>query len=452
MPLSAEHRKTLLYYRQESLSLELKSIIDLRSREGQAKLIKAVHALYNRNGGVLLIGFSNSGEAVGLAQEILSEYTQDNAQTIISRHSTPLIEIELDFLEADNFKCPVIIVPSGVRIPISVKRGLTDQSDGTTHLKVGEVYFRTLSANGTPSSALFKTTDFSELLDVCFRNRGAEIIQLLRDVQWASMKNNESEVTDEEIGRSSLADFDKFFQAELEASPLAQDRIWLLKALTMKVAVTPLSPLTQRSPTEQLLNRVRSSNPNYTGWPVWLDSRGFHDQSTRPHVTNNGWNTLFNRDGWDGSPELEMLRVEPSGRLFLRRVLQDDLNTERPRGTVLDPLLLTHRVVEVIAAGTSILRGIGVDEETDAIFAFEWSGLSGRQLNAWTDITAYFRDQRAHDNSAVSIVRVPVSTSPWEVADFVAKAVDPLFALFEGFEMPKFNIEQMVSRVVKNSL
>ena len=58
------------------------------------------------------------------------------------------------------------------------------------------------------------------------------------------------------------------------------------------------------SATQDFLNLLNSSNPRYTGWPVWLDSRNFSDESARPHVFENAWEALIVPLGQTGAVTL----------------------------------------------------------------------------------------------------------------------------------------------------
>jgi hypothetical protein len=49
----------------------------------------------------------------------------------------------------------------------------------------------------------------------------------------------------------------------------------------------------ERLPDDVFLRTLASSNPQYTGWPVWLDSRGFSDQRSAPVVREKGWEALI---------------------------------------------------------------------------------------------------------------------------------------------------------------
>jgi hypothetical protein len=89
-------------------------------------------------------------------------------------------EVEIGFSTVGGQMHPVICVPDGIKTPLLVKTSLTGPG-GKTLLAAGDVYFRTLLANGTPSSAkLDLRHDFPVLLEVCFENREADIGRFLR--------------------------------------------------------------------------------------------------------------------------------------------------------------------------------------------------------------------------------------------------------------------------------
>jgi hypothetical protein len=47
-------------------------------------------------------------------------------------------------------------------------------------IRVGDVYCRTLNANGTASTAIAQPTDWRDIFDRCFENREADIGRFLR--------------------------------------------------------------------------------------------------------------------------------------------------------------------------------------------------------------------------------------------------------------------------------
>ncbi|MDN2714112.1 hypothetical protein [Janthinobacterium sp. SUN120] len=202
------------------------------------------------------------------------------------------------------------------------------------------------------------------------------------------------------------------------------------------------------------MNTVASANPQYTGWPVWMDTRGFQRTSDRPMVVDGAWQTFIN-DINDWSANFEFMRIDPVGELFLRRVMQDDLVPSRiTPGTALDVLLMVYRVAEVLAVGISIARATGWDQSEKAGFAFKWSGLEGRSLHAWANPNQFFFGASGVSNTlhANSFVEIPLDTPHSALAPHVAAAVAPLFASFNGFQVGLEAVEDCVRRMVERRI
>jgi hypothetical protein len=128
------------------------------------------------------------------------------------------------------------------------------------------------------------------------------------------------------------------------------------------------------------LNAVMGVNPQYTGWPVWLDSRGFIDQEAHPHVVEKAWQAFIVSLKKGRSAHADFMRLDPQGEFYLWRILQDDLTDQVRPGTVLDGVLVLIRVAEAIAVGLSIAKGLGWGDDARLGFAFRWAKLNGREL------------------------------------------------------------------------
>lgn len=140
----------------EGLNREIKRWIDPTTRAGIEKIVKSCFALRNRNGGYLLIGFDDStlqpDVANAVPADIQATFHIDTIQGIILRYASEPFEIAVGFGDRDGQQYPVIKIADGVRSPVAVRRSL-DNGSGRLLLSEGDVYFRTLSANGTASSA-----------------------------------------------------------------------------------------------------------------------------------------------------------------------------------------------------------------------------------------------------------------------------------------------------------
>ena len=99
-------------------------------------------------------------------------------QGIISKYASEPFEIEIAWAERDGRQYPIIVVPSGVKVPVAAKRELKDGS--RTALRIGAVYFRSLASNGTLSTTEARPSDWAEIVEICFDNREADVGRFIR--------------------------------------------------------------------------------------------------------------------------------------------------------------------------------------------------------------------------------------------------------------------------------
>ena len=466
MKIDENQIAALLHQPSEGLQVELKTWLDPRTNENIAKIVKAIFAIRNRNGGFLIIGFDNSTslpDRYSLGQDVGTLYHVDSIQEMVSHYASVSFEIAVVLRERDGQRHPVIAVPEGVRVPVVVKRDLSGHG-GKRLLREGDVYFRTLDSNGTPSSARLRPTDYRELLDICFENREADIgrflrrhlsgidgqtlatlmstggsdpMQRLRDGAFALIKNGTEAVETAAAHRGATSELQK-----------VQD------ALTLRVGLVLDPPKPEQLPTKEFLNRISASNPQYTGVPVWLDSRNFIEMADRPYVSERVWQALIvDLDGgWERL--FEFVRFDPSGKFYLQRILQDDLSDKVKPGVALDVELMIYRVAEVLAVGVSMARALGWNADDTGNFAFQWTGLKGRTLSSWVNPLRWIRPPagQSHSAEADAFVQVPVEIPHSALAPYVNLAVGPLFASFDGYAPSQDLIESCVRKMIERKM
>lgn len=227
-------------------------------------------------------------------------------------------------------------------------------------------------------------------------------------------------------------------------------------SLTWEIALVVNPEWEARVPDRAFLGKVLGSNPNYTGWPVWLDSRSFNDEGSRPVVRGGAWEALIAStvEGW--SAHLEFMRLDPRGRFYLRRALQDDQTPLKvAKGTALDPLVVIIRVAEAIAVGIAITNALigGVGEPRQLGFAFRWTGLANRVLKTWANPSVLMiGEPRAHDNEVSTYVELLSDTPVNAIAPAVHTATRDLFALFDGEVIPPHVVEDWSNRLIERRL
>ena len=298
MNIDENQIRSLLHRPSEGLQVEVMNWLDPRTSESVASIIKAIFAIRNRNGGFLVIGFDNDTllpDKYDLDESAESLYHIDDIQRIVSRYATASFEVAVALGDRDGQVHPVIVVPEGVRVPVIVKRELI-VNGGKKLLRVGDIYFRTLQSNGTPSSARILPADFPELLEICFENREADIGRFLR----RHLPGVDGRAVEALLGTGGAAppqrlrersftlieEATEAFQVAVAQHDQAAEFNEVKEALTMRVGLVLDPAKSDELPTREFMNKVSASNPEYTGWPAWLDSRSFAREADRAHVTD----------------------------------------------------------------------------------------------------------------------------------------------------------------------
>lgn len=467
--MNREQVAQLLERPTESLNIETKTWVDPREAEGKAKLIKAIFALRNRNGGTFIMGFNDTTldpDPCPLEGDLHTIFHLDSIQGLVTKFASEPFEIQVDCLPRNDALHPVIVAPEGVRVPVVVKANLmASDGSGRKLLSEGDLYFRTLLANGTPSSAKIKPGDYRDLLEICFENREADIGRFLRrhlggrerDAVFDALFPSTPKV---ETGLKArcvalMIRGDQAFEEENAVRPVTQAALWMPNPpLTIRVALC-LDPARDGvEPTQDFLRAFFSGNPNYTGWPVWLDTSRSGNPQSRPKVKGGAWQS-FVLELEAHSPHSDFMLLDPRGDFYLRRVMQDDLR--RPtakKDPRLDIKLMLYRVAEVFAVGLAVARACGWTKSDVAGFGIRWIGLAGRSLGAWANPIEWdvSGSGTAHNPEAGSFTPVSLETPVAALAPYVAQAVAPLFSVFDGYVAPMPLIEDCVRRMVERRM
>lgn len=444
----------------EGLPVEIKSWIDPASPEGTAKIVRACLAMRNQNGGFLIIGLHDKTlqpESKQMPANVRDTFHVDKVQQLVSRYSYEAFEIEVAFAKRDGLELPVVVVPGGVQYPIASKADL-NAPDGKRLIRAGDVYCRTLNSNGRASTAVAQPKDWRDIFDRCFENREADIGRFLRRHIGPSADKlflshfQPSQITLEQQALSFLDDGTNRFAKEAKARNLTGTAAEMENGAKFEAALIISPPKTDELATTAFYQTLAASNPRLTGWPIWLDSSGFVDQSARPVVSDDSWKTFIVEV--DAFNALDFQLLNPNGRFYFLRALQDDFADEAVPEKYLDPINTILRVAETIAVGISFARGLGwTPDETRLAFAFRWSKLKGRKLEPWANPGVYLSSNGISGTELVtSTVEIPLDTPLNAIAPAVETVVRRLFVVFNGYELPSKVIENWTRRLIERRL
>lgn len=484
--------QSLLLNPRESLDVELKQWLDPGTAEGTAKIAKACMALRNNNGGALVIGIQNDGtpDLPNRPAEFRMAFHQDAIQSIVGKYSSAQFEVTVQFIQREGQEYPVIRVPAGVTTPVACKADLKG-ANGEVLLKAGTVYVRTLNSNHAVSSAPAGWKDWDAVTKNCFDNREADIGAFLRRhlsgvdlVKLGDLirggQSSPPVASDPERQVPVLPPIlEPCARTTSTATALERVNDWMSEGFmqfsaqcrqrqiqvpeklgTLEGGFIIDGKIDPHKANQKFLNQLFPSMPHLSGWPFWLDSRFASFERDQPYVIEGGWEALLYEPKADMvGPHLDFWRIEPAGRFYHLRGLEDDMARARDsRGpepfTVLDFLLATSRVTEMIAIGLSFTAALGADPQTTSLaYSFRWRNLAGRALTCWVDPTRFFRAAAvAHQNEIVTTATVPLETPRAAIAPLVFDVTEPLFALFGGMQFQKSVIEGIVQDVVQRRL
>jgi hypothetical protein len=321
---------------------------------------------------------------------------------------------------------------------------------------------RSLSSNNTPSTTQAKSKDWNRLIEVCFDNREADIGRFIRrhlgsigaeqlnSLATVFTENLKPEVSKEDLLREYIQESEQHYEQALIDRDVTLPEHGAWEASLILKGEVP-----HHSTNQEFLNLLNSSNPGYTGWPVWLDSRQFGNENY-PYVIDGSWEALLIFLNTDFANNIDFMRLDPRGRFFLRRALEDDMeNTNRsPKAlTALDFGLTIWRTAEAIAVGIAFARSMGcLPEETTLAFAFKWTKLKGRQISSWAR-SNFGRSlpsiHSAYQDEVMTFVNVPLDTPLSAISQYVNQAVKPLFQIFGGFTLSEDSIEDITRNLIE---
>ena len=427
----------------ESLEVEIKNWLDLTSREDQANLAKAMIALANHGGGVVLMGFTEAPQGYVPSDQRpadLSNYSTDSINGVLRRFAEP--PFHCDTYQATDPATgqhhPAILVPGGHDVPIRSKRAGPDGkgiSQNTYYIR------RPGPASEPPQSG----QEWSQLLRRCIVNAKSELLD-----QFRLIITQGSAVPAQQDDRSTLDEWHETcigrwrdITAELEEDVDARFPHGFYSVAYMFSGVHDSF---QKSELQDALRRGRVS---YTGAPpfaMW----NYSDDQLYPY--NDGIECWLGDKHSRGHPHYaDYWRVSSGGMFFLMRGYQEDGQERIEPGTGFDLVLPTWKLGELLLHAASIAEQLGLAGEK-LTFAIRWNGLSGRKLiniGAPNRILVGRYVCRQDNHSAVfeTLTDGIRDTLP----ELVSEALTPLYELFAFFRLPPDLIVQELNHLRKGS-
>ena len=473
MNIDNTYIKNLVDNPSESLSVEIKSWIDPCDPEGISKIARTVLALRNHGGGYLIIGIDDGSllpDTANKPDDVRAVFHIDRIQSIISKYSSEPFEVKVEFPERDDQLIPVIAVPPGVITPVAAKSDLKNNSNGRNLISVNDVYVRSLRSNNTPSTTKVLWKDWPAIMEVFFDNREADVGRFLRrhlgrmdrekllEILLADSEGTQPEQTSEEFLENFLDESSNRFETVRK-----ERNVILPEHGTWEIALRIEGEIPEHHVDWNFLNLLHSNNPHLTGWPIWLDTRGFSRRfktAPKPYIFERVWEayivSLENKFSFNN---IEFMRLDPTGCFYSRRALHEDINTslvnERIQPfSVLDYRTQIVRCAEAFAVGIAFTKAMGCEStETNLAFAVRWQTLNGRRLTSLRSSgrleSLIYTNGKAYQDVVTTFVQVPMDTPLSALGEYVNQAVRDLYKIFDGYSLGKDEIENQVKRFIE---
>jgi hypothetical protein len=448
----------------ESLGLELKNWFDPDSFAGRAKLIKAIVALRNNDGGYLLIGFNNSDGTPNVADapdDAQTLFHVDKLTAMVTKVASSPFEIFVHYPAIDGKRFVVVEVPPGVKTPVITKSELKEGSN--IYVKMNCTYVRTLKSNHTPSTAEASWKDWPELIERCFENREADVGRFVRRHLASAMTGDMKDVLGHYLSASrppSAAD--QLLQFLDESFARYQARIEerahedLPEHGSMEFAASIDGEILEYRANQDFLNLIQSTNPKWTGWSAFSIMTNSEFPTFKPRVVDGAWEALVDIFGTGFLDDLTFWRACPDGKFYTYHGFEDDFSngdrTPEP-GTALEFVLAILRAAECLALSLYFAKAMGATDEGVLKIMYRWRGINGRTLSSWASPRRMMPPwYSAVQDEVVSTLDVPIETAPAALGGYVYQATAPLFEAFDGFSLKSETVEDIVSRLINRQL
>lgn len=426
----------------EDLDAEYKGWLDLGKESNRATLAKAVIALANHGGGVIVLGFEDlpTGLAPIPKPTDISHVTQDDINSAIHRYAEPQLHCSLHMVKHPESSSifPVIRVPGG-DVPVMSKR---DQTEGG--LGQHKAYVR---KPGPRSEEPQTAEEWRTLLDRCVRTRREGLLESIRGIVLGQVRASEPSGTSDALEEFMDLSRDRWLDV-VKGGPVDAPYRFPYGRYEFAMALTNAQPtvsLTELKNKLAVAQRIRTS-----GWPPFLDI-GVEGLNPYPFsdcieawlgrpLPNNIYNDSAHADFW---------RASLSGQLYIIRGYGEDVvdgasSSQRNPGKTLAIDISVIRIWEQLRVASEFSRTFANAQEIAVKCLY--TGLLDRML--LSSLSPAFPIRRG--TSKVNEVMLTGQFTPQQIEDNAPEALQnlmaPLFEHFDFFKLTSAHVQKIIER------
>ncbi len=429
----------------ESLNVEIKSWLDINnSLEDKATLAKAIIALANHGGGIVLIGFEekeNGYVPSANCPESLAGFTTDSVNAVVRRYAEPEFHCDTYIATSPDDQCqyPTVVVPGGHQAPIRAKR-----SGPNNKTIMQDTYY--IRRPGPQSQAPQSGREWDELMRRCITNARDNLLDQFRLIMagGATEPIEENDQTRLQAWFSECLERWKTLTRDLQPDNVARfpngyyATAYILADVQQTLAGT------------QLLEALRLGVVRHTGWPPFLVPT---KKELEPYPYDGNvecWigGTIQNH----GPASADFWRVSPDGMFFLIRGYEEDGYKERQiaPGTIFDISFPTWRLGEILLHASSMARQFE-SGDTRVLLKVQWTGLAKRKLDSIANpnrvVPRTNVSQQADYSANIEAQANQIAETLPELVDSIVR---PLYGQFDFFQLPAQLVVEELSSMRKN--
>ncbi|SOC37068.1 hypothetical protein SAMN05892877_103412 [Rhizobium subbaraonis] len=420
----------------EHLGVEIKNWLDLSDNgEDKANLAKAILALANHGGGVVILGLSEENgqmiEAIG-RPATFDRYSQDLINGIVKNYADPHFHCQVYVVlrHSTGLHYPIVIVPGGHKVPVKARRA--GPNGNTVHNHA--IYMR---KPGPKSEIPLTSAEWDEVLARCIANRRDELADHLRAVlsgtTLATLVGDMQPKADtlQRFIEASLSEWEKLVAPLPPNSParFPEGKYWYSYEISGdRPSFTPA----------QMAHLLQKSVVRHTGWPpFWYP--------TRPEIAPYWMNDAM--QCWLGDPttstsftdaaHCDFWRISPDGLAFLMRGYQEDnpeIKERRGGAKLFDITLPVWRFGEILLHASRLAENM-FEGPTSITFRARFDGLAGRKLTS-IDGSRYVTERVARQDAIELVTTIDGQSIETNLPEIVVPFLEPLYALFDLMELP----------------
>lgn len=434
----------LLARPRETLDIEIKSWLDLADDNQKADLCKAIMAIANHGGGYLLVGLLEDSVGNfapdGNRPSSLSALTQDDIQNAIQKYVEPSIQCRTDHVEHPDGtgRYPIVVIPGGHRVPIRAKRGSPDGK-----LTKDRVYIR---RPGPRSEEPQTSAEWDELFERCIRNRKEELLAGIRDLLAGGAPQTSQEPA--AVVRLNSYISQARTRWETLVQPLPKDSPARFPHGSWEIGATIDGRFENKNPA-QFRDALRRALKNHSGWPpfVFIEREPYHPRLVDGSIES--WHGPDSDGSVDSPAHCDFWRIGLDGSFYIRRGYDEDggRRGSQPKATF-DITTPTWRVGEVLTQIHYVATMLAA--EGNLVARFKWTGLGGRRLvSVGNPNRLLISSGMAHQEEFETSRAFPLSSLPTALPELVFDVLQPLYYLFDFWQLPKRLVEEELHSLLR---